>query len=241
MVYLVLGVTVSLAQTWWSIYFYENVRTSYWRPRVLQYPYTQGGYSPSTTGRMLGRFNRGGDAWIILGIKNRDGRIFQVRRYISDDIGINRNLELGSIPEWSRAFVPPTKSEAKQRVHIQEQMNGWPFLAWRGEYSTDGSFLTSQQTNCIPDDRSVGINAWYGLVLFPYGPVFPGILYNALFFGGVLFITVRALKHTCRRIAVAVRTNRGLCPHCAYDITGLTACPECGQEVIRTAAPCKGG
>ncbi len=231
LVYLGLGSALSLSQTWWSIYFYENVRTSYWRPRVLQYPYMQGGYDPSTTGLMLGKPNGNDDAWVILGIENRDGRVFQVRRYISGDIGINRNIEPGSIPKWSRAFLPPTQNEVEQRVHIHEQMNGWPFLAWRGEYVTNGNFLASEQTNCIPDDRSVGMNAWHGLILFPYGPVFPGILYNAIIFGGILFITVRIIKHTRRRITEHVRLSRHQCTKCKYNITGLATCPECGQVV----------
>jgi len=64
--------------------------------------------------------------------------------------------------------------------------------------------------------------------VIPYTLVWPGFLLNILFYA-----TITASFHlsltTLRRLH---RRRRHRCPHCGYDVKGLTtaACPECGQE-----------
>ncbi|GIK20494.1 MAG: hypothetical protein AMXMBFR77_26120 [Phycisphaerales bacterium] len=63
-------------------------------------------------------------------------------------------------------------------------------------------------------------------VWLPYGPIWPGLLFNTLFYAAIwlAFFTGLAAVRTARRI------RRGLCPVCRYDLRSLPqrACPECG-------------
>lgn len=64
-------------------------------------------------------------------------------------------------------------------------------------------------------------------VELPYLPLWPGLILNTLFYAAIWW-GLLALPRLIRRV---VRTRRGLCPRCAYDMRGLTntPCPECGH------------
>jgi len=60
----------------------------------------------------------------------------------------------------------------------------------------------------------------------PLRPVWPGFAIDALFYGSLWFALACAFVSAKRRL----RTFRGRCPRCAYDLRGRLAagCPECG-------------
>jgi len=62
-------------------------------------------------------------------------------------------------------------------------------------------------------------------------PILPGGLFNALFWGGIFYILTTDTKRSIWFFIRHRRRRKGRCPYCAYDITGLTTCPECGQPV----------
>lgn len=62
---------------------------------------------------------------------------------------------------------------------------------------------------------------WSVLPLFPI-PL--GFTINTLFYATILFTSLFGLT-AARRYR---RSRRGLCRDCAYDLAGLTRCPECG-------------
>lgn len=61
----------------------------------------------------------------------------------------------------------------------------------------------------------------------PYLPLWRGLILNTLFYAAIWWALL-ALPRLIRR---TLRSRRGLCPRCAYDMRGLTdtPCPECGD------------
>ncbi|MCA9281548.1 MAG: hypothetical protein H6812_12670 [Phycisphaeraceae bacterium] len=56
-----------------------------------------------------------------------------------------------------------------------------------------------------------------------------GTIINTLFYAAILFVLWIAP-------GVLIRWNRarrGLCRHCAYNITGVAVCPECGTATTK--------
>ena len=60
--------------------------------------------------------------------------------------------------------------------------------------------------------------------VLPAQPIPLGFTINTLFYGSILFACMFSFS-AARRYR---RSRRGLCRDCAYDIAGLTRCPECG-------------
>jgi hypothetical protein len=58
----------------------------------------------------------------------------------------------------------------------------------------------------------------------PVLPLWPGFAINTIFYGTFVFAAMAGASALKRRR----RIKRGLCVQCAYPITGLTRCPECG-------------
>ncbi len=232
--YLILGLVLSLAHTWVTLNFFDNGHAR-GPARLISARYWFGA-NRSTTGRMIGDPNEDGIGWDIIGVRNSNHRVFQIRHQINirGYTGVERDFKPGSIPTWTRVDSIPSIQESKNGVRIIEQLNGWPFLAWRGEARMDRLGGGAQFYWCIPSTKAGGTTAWDHLILFPFEPVFPGVLYNAIFFGGISFVCVRIGKHTRNRIRVAYRQSQNKCTRCAYDITDLDTCPECGQVIDRS-------
>lgn len=81
--------------------------------------------------------------------------------------------------------------------------------------------------------ETTALNAWIDRYIhvsgswpLPWMPMVLGFATNTLFYGAVLFVPLFGVGVLKRRR----RMKRGLCVRCAYDITGLSVCPECGQE-----------
>ncbi|MCB9841963.1 MAG: hypothetical protein H6812_01765 [Phycisphaeraceae bacterium] len=68
---------------------------------------------------------------------------------------------------------------------------------------------------------------WTHSRALPLTPIWIGFTLNTLLYAVVLYIPFVGLGAYKRHR----RTRRGLCPACAYDLAGLTACPECGRKV----------
>lgn len=229
--YFLCGVALSLGLTWWSIKFHESRRTQGVVAGILGFPYFEIG-TPSTTGRYLGEPNADGDSWVINGRRNRRHKLFQVHFEATDyRNGMERVIVDGVIPEWSRVPAAPTKDEVRGRVFRLEQIGGWPFTAWRGDWSMDIRSVSARTMNCIPDGRAAGSLAWRDLVVYPYGPVFPGVIYNGLIYGLLLFLLWTGTKIGVREVRERCRVQDLRCPKCKYNCTGLTVCPECGHEL----------
>jgi hypothetical protein len=62
--------------------------------------------------------------------------------------------------------------------------------------------------------------------LLPLVPLWPGFVIDTLVYTALCWLLFFS-PFTLRRI---IRIRRGRCPACGYDMRGLDACPECGDE-----------
>ncbi len=75
----------------------------------------------------------------------------------------------------------------------------------------------------------------------PVAPLWSGFLVDSLAYAVVWFVVATCVCTIFHRIRSLIRTYRGLCPNCAYDLSGLpattTACPECGTATRGSRQP----
>lgn len=99
---------------------------------------------------------------------------------------------------------------------------GWPFYAL--EYRESVDELATRPSGW----RAVylgGIESWVRHRPLPIKPVWTGLLLDAVLYGAALF----ALSAAPGAFVRARRRRRGLCLKCAYELKGLSVCPECGR------------
>ena len=114
---------------------------------------------------------------------------------------------------WNGVFV----------IHIVSA--GWPCLALESEYWIDGpKRVRSPWGITLPlDIFGFGPRSFKKL---PGRPIWPGFLFNTLFYAAILWLVIPG-PFALRRL---IRRRRGLCPACGYDLRHgeHEACPECG-------------
>ncbi len=87
-------------------------------------------------------------------------------------------------------------------------------------------------------DRPTGIWSSSGITLpvkmfgrthtrLPVQPVWPGFVFNSLFYAGILWLLIPG-PFVLRRL---IRQRRGLCPKCAYPMGEAPVCTECGRKL----------
>ena len=223
---IIAGVVISLAISWLTIWVYvrsEHVASQYRSP-FSKFAF---GYGPE--------FNR----WAVdieeysFGVRMNTlqnwGESYEINAYPKPN-----RLGPSSIPHWSRAQSDASGFPSGHK--IVECASGWPFTSWKGERLT---VFDMQGVRVIDTNRfafsKFDPNIRRHPILFPLLPIFPGGIYNALFWGSIFFVFTTDTKRSIWYFVRHRRRRRGQCPHCAYDITGLTTCPECGHEVIAKA------
>jgi hypothetical protein len=149
--------------------------------------------------------------------------------------------------EWFVQFVPSKLPEPAPELDIFAQYAmadhfviahdkydyGLPFRALRFHTVSEGRSSQIDRTN---PNLNHTLPLWQrGLPTglqgrrhhrFPTEPL-PGFLYNTLIFTAAVLLASEAAA----RLRARSRRRRGRCPACAYDITGLPTCPECGQAI----------
>jgi hypothetical protein len=129
------------------------------------------------------------------------------------------------LPAW--ADIPePTGGGAGDTYRIVEA-HGWPMpaLAYRFEGEGGGAASTGVIHGGIAlSPRATG--AWYDPRALPLTPIWSGLFMDA----ALLTLAWSAMLDGAPATRRWLRRRRGLCPSCAYDLTGNTsgACPECG-------------
>ncbi len=121
--------------------------------------------------------------------------------------------------EASMFFSAATAQGHMSAIHI---VSGWPARSLSGEfwdsYAQGKPPQWSERRAVIVDlNRSFAV---------PLRPLWPGFTVNSLFYAGILWLLLPG-PFTLRRL---IRSRRGLCPACAYDLCHAEheACPECG-------------
>ncbi len=106
---------------------------------------------------------------------------------------------------------------------------GWPLRSLRGDLNhreCHADHADERWTKLAWAARNSPTSVRLLTRLLPLEPLVTNFLLNTVFYGTVLFVPLFGVGVFKRRR----RLNRGLCVRCAYDITGLRVCPECGQE-----------
>lgn len=106
----------------------------------------------------------------------------------------------------------------RSHVAIVEYSAGWPFRCLVGAVvetrEFDGKAL-----------HGADVRVWITAAGFPYQPLWLGLTANALLVSTPIVAILLVLRHARRRW----RASRNRCPRCAYQMSGLTRCPECGH------------
>lgn len=127
------------------------------------------------------------------------------------------------VPKWSHASNVPRGEEPRGYMLI-ETVSGWPQSSWYGAYerqSESANMAVPVQSGRFQDHP----------LLLPLFPLFPQVITQALAYGLCFFAGIHSLKGVFLVRMRIRRRRKRRCVSCAYNISGLTTCPECGQEV----------
>jgi len=134
-------------------------------------------------------------------------------------------------------------SDSDMHIHVGQilrprhitLMVGWPAKSLHGEW-----MLTLSDTgHSKKRDKLITLpQGWFQFEKYmPYGPLPTGTLFNTLFYS----LIIAGLWIAISSVRERLRSRMGRCPSCAYDITGLVICPECGAHVDGAADRAAGG
>ncbi len=157
-------------------------------------------------------------------------------------------LPVSSLPDWSRARVPPTGREPDGFICF-EVAAGWPWIAFQGACVIDhtqhvarggtarqlGFRSPAVETADWAIPVKISNSVWgpvvgRGITMLPLRPIFPGAIYSVLFYASIVFVLL-FVRDTLRRVRRVRRLGRGRCPACNHELAGLATCPECGTVI----------
>jgi hypothetical protein len=156
------------------------------------------------------------------------------------------------------AVVTPAGVLPAEHFHAFRRRSGWPLMcmqsrfAERSEQTTAGVETRDLLTGKPVTERGQSVS-WHslwdrgiappftarmaggGAVRFtlPVRPLWPELALNTMAWAGGLW----ALVAGRRRVIERLRAAKGLCPGCAYELSDLHACPECGRRVRDPLTP----
>lgn len=223
------GAAISLAVAWWSAWVYVQ---SEYDATYMQSPGVTLAYGPGSEG----------DRWVT-DIQSFSFGVWISRMQIYSDgmdwypsLEIKRRKQIQAIPKWSRARTTATNQYDGRLIF--ECAAGWPFTSWKGEWLVD--MYTGKQSSrfAIPIEFE---NYYYPghreiPIPLPLMPIFPGLVFNSIIWGSLMYIVLMYPIRFCHFLTRYRRRRQGQCPNCAYDITNLSTCPECGQGVVQRPA-----
>lgn len=151
------------------------------------------------------------------------------------------------VREWPIKGMPPAEAIGRGTItaygvtnsYYSESKRGHPWMlyrsaglplhafhAWTDDWRTPRTPQTPPGASALHWRFAVDIRG----TVFPYRPMPLGFTVNTLLYAALLFLLTLGLSVFKRRR----RLRGGLCVRCGYDITGLTACPECGTPVLHS-------
>lgn len=224
------GAIISLLQTWGVIYLFRSSELSPFRLKHSPY-FSSNGLEITTTPWMS---VTDGDRQLFVRARVQSGGyVFEVTSTeIPQDV--NESFPVISIPNWSFTASNSHNQSVfgnEAGVFTKEQAGGWPFVAWKGEYYYDIDQMISASNWCFSDNDADALHVYFDGVIFPFRPLFPGVMFNAAIFGMCVYVTQMAVRVASRQIKTKLREYKKLCPTCAYDIQNLPTCPECGEHI----------
>lgn len=129
---------------------------------------------------------------------------------------------------WARRTVVLFDLEWRTSVEyvkafLVDESAGWPALAMSGN-----QFMSEKYPGWRIPNRTLALLATPGSQrqALPLRPIWPGFLIDTFFYAALWLGMIVGLGAARRTL----RTRRGLCPMCKYDLRGCNepGCPECG-------------
>jgi hypothetical protein len=134
-------------------------------------------------------------------------------------------------PDWvDRPPFPPLPVESEKLVlNLKFWIAaGWPVrcVRWSAMLSVDRA--SPYGIAVVQERGAVRLRIGDDVYFFPYRPLWPGLLANTAFYAVILW----AIWFTPGAIKRGLRTRRGACMRCGYDLRGAEheTCPECGSR-----------
>ena len=126
------------------------------------------------------------------------------------------------VPSWSVATTDPSIAECEEGVLVTEDAYGWPSPTMRYRVRESGPSPSAQ----VEWGLSIGQDQWGPIHILPLRPITGSFLGSVVTFAAVWFGLLFA-PGMARRF---IRTRRGRCPRCGYDLRGefKDGCSECG-------------
>ncbi len=132
---------------------------------------------------------------------------------------------------------------------FEEVAAGWPWKAYRGwriwpapprppgqrrRCGTMMPRIDPEYAHCAAVPARVGSFRYEALV--PLRPIWYGLLADSVFYGFLIWVTVRMIV----ALRARNRVRRGMCPRCRYPIGISPFCTECGSPLPERATPPSG-
>lgn len=230
-IWLGVGLLVSLLAHWFFIAITESNGRSGWGKYLNRGAF---GMYRDVGGQGFVNIKGLGPRWYVQLREDLAGDVFQVQYKYGwpyPEGVARRELDPSTLPSWS-VLANITEVPEDYRIGFGrtiEQSGGWPFRAWYGSYTDSAVLASPKSVTAIPESSVIGGSSWDDFVIYPFGPVFPGVVLNTIFYGGTSWLVTFGIVRFTRRVRSAVRISRRRCIKCNYDVRGLDACPECGE------------
>jgi len=159
--------------------------------------------------------------WFVFSDSRPGATMVEVRK-----APFSQGFQMPALPAWSKA-AEFTTIHSPGAGELLEQARGWPYLSLHWRQST-----LARRGSQLEGGIRIGGKADTAL---PFMVLWRGFIFNTLFYAAMLLplgFWPRAL--TWRAVVEHRRSQRGLCPACAYDLrgsAGASVCPECGAAV----------
>lgn len=134
----------------------------------------------------------------------------------------------GDPPAWSVAKKLTPGGQRSVTAHSwYELVAGWPMPSFYGRCAGvfDHHALRFRYHWAVPWSRPDAIDQ----AILPFRPL-PGLLINTLFYGAIAELLIYVVYGRFRRTRSAYRTKRARCISCGYTLNSLPTCPECGTR-----------
>ncbi len=135
-------------------------------------------------------------------------------------------------PFWSDASRPPSGEPFDTFAGYAEDGRGWPFICLTSTVDatiSPGGWTYGRVSSGLPLRSTQGVDRMPRSL--PLRPVWANLLFNAAFYGLLMWLGFRGLLLLPRRY----RERHGRCGSCGYAAGSSSRCPECGEPFGLTA------